>query len=57
MTTRTSAERKLQIWAETLKACGESSLGRSDDSYAQQKFEENLHFVMHRGSEVNYDSF
>ena len=51
------ADYKMLIWGDTLKATEVYSLGRTDDAYVQQKFEQHLHTVMHRAGEVIDNQF
>ena len=48
------SEYKMHIWSNTLKGAEVYPLGRSDEEYIQQKFEEHLHSVMHRPGQEDF---
>jgi len=48
------SEYKMHIWSNTLKGAKVYPLGRSDEEYIQQKFEEHLHSVMHRPGQEDF---
>ena len=53
----TKQEYRAAIWGNTVKAVEEypEQFTRSEHSYVQRKFEDNLHAIMHRAGEVNTD--
>ena len=53
----TITEFRTSIWASTLQACAEypDQFNRSEMTMVREKFESNLHNLMHRPGEVNTD--
>ena len=53
----TKQEYRTAIWASTLEAVKEypEQFTRSEVTHVREKFESNLHAIMHRAGEVNTD--